>query len=212
MVLSLRILGQASKSAAILEAVTPKRSGLGSKTPKTPRTPKTPGTPLCRSSSFFAEREVSALPQTPVGLLGRAYATEPIEAARNSEQANQASCLRSQGLVGGAYPVMLGRHFAGRQERQQTQLQQDRPDFGGISSAIAARDAFRARRVRIEERRTSPDSHERQPMYPVLLGHTQSSVASRRPVAADEEPAVAARRAYLEKKERMAKRFGSFQV
>jgi len=217
MALTLRFLGQASKSAAILEAVTPKRSGLGSKTPKTPRTPKTPGTPLCRSSSFFAEQDVSALPKTPVGLLGRAYATESREAAQghvigSGEQASQASCLRAQGLAGGAYPVMLGRLFAGEQERQQTQLQQDGPDFGGISSAIAARDAFRARRVRIEERRTSPDSHERQPVYPMLLGHTQASVPSRRPVAADEEPAAAAHRAFLEKKERIASRFGAFQV
>jgi len=214
MALTLRFLGQASKNAAVLEVLTPKCSGLSS---KTPRTPKTPGTPLCRSSSFFAEPDVSALPKTPVSLLRRAYATETRQVVQghttaNSQQANQARCLRPQSVAGSAYPVMLGRHFAGNQERQQSQPQQDGPDFGGISSAIAARDAFRARRVRIQERRTSPDSHERQPVYPMLLGHTQASVPSRRPVAADEEPAAAAHRAFLEKKERIASRFGAFQV
>jgi len=209
MALTLRFLGQASKNAAVLEAVTPKYSGLSSKTPKTP---KTPSTPLSRSSCFLAEPDMPALPKTPVSLLGRAYATETREAvqgrtAANSQPTNQASCLRA-----GAYPVMLGQHFSRTQERQHNHIQQDQPDFGAISSAIAARDAFRARRVRIEERRTSLESRERQPVYPVLLGHGQACMPDQLPPTADEEPAVAARRAYLERKKRVASRFGAFQI
>eukprot|EP00438_Fugacium_kawagutii_P006954 Skav203620 [mRNA] locus=scaffold935:833680:834273:- [translate_table: standard] len=190
MAVSMRFLAKASQSFESIVSHAPSPKAL--RTPKTPKTPKTPMSP-------FGLSPLASLNS----LNGMSFFPENVE---KMEKRTPKFPTRSVHFADGATWVGNATRLLGG--RLQPQAEASAPITDLATAASATRDAVRARFARQGERDAPAASAERIPTLPMLLGKQAPlrSVPQGLDVVDEESCANAARRAFLDHRERRAGR------